>query len=129
MRKTTYYCDRCKQPINGMVFQLATLFGTAEDFEIRHDMTDGAELCEDCYKIVDDACASAIRNVTRVVSHSSTSKRRIEIDFPKVEALRDAGWTWKKIGEEFGVSDATIITRYREYIEEKEKTDGNDDTI
>ena len=48
----------------------------------------------------------------------SASKKpagKINIDMGKVKALRDAGWSFDKIGDEMGVSAQTIANRMKEY--------------
>lgn len=39
---------------------------------------------------------------------------KINIDMGKVKALRDAGWSFDKIGDEMGVSAQTIANRLKE---------------
>ena len=34
--------------------------------------------------------------------------KKTAVDWAKAKALRDAGWTYKKIGDELGVSDVTV---------------------
>lgn len=40
---------------------------------------------------------------------------KINIDMGKVKALRNAGWSFDKIGDEMGVSAQTIANRMKEY--------------
>jgi len=40
---------------------------------------------------------------------------KINIDMGKVKALRNAGWSYDKIGDEMGVSAQTIANRMKEY--------------
>lgn len=40
---------------------------------------------------------------------------KIELDMGKVKALRNAGWSFDKIGDEMGVSAQTIANRMKEY--------------
>lgn len=40
---------------------------------------------------------------------------KINIDMGKVKALRDAGWSFDKIGDEMGVSAQTIANRMKEH--------------
>lgn len=40
---------------------------------------------------------------------------KIDIDMGKVKALRNAGWSFDKIGDEMGVSSQTIANRMKEH--------------
>lgn len=65
MKKTTIICDRCGKKIEtGEVYQLATFIsepGKSWDLGDEVDTESGADLCADCYKIVDDAVATAMK--------------------------------------------------------------------
>ena len=39
--------------------------------------------------------------------------KKVELDMGKVKALRNAGWSYDKIGEEFGVTGVTISNRLK----------------
>lgn len=107
MRKVTFYCDRCGEQISGKIYRLATYFGDPDDDESEWLVAYGAELCEKCYKTVDNSVATAIKNT------APKKKSGKEIDMGKVRALRNAGWSCEKIGEEFGVSGQTIINHLK----------------
>ena len=44
----------------------------------------------------------------------SWSRQRLNLDTGKVRALREAGWSIKKIADEMGVSETAITTRLKE---------------
>lgn len=46
-------------------------------------------------------------------SKKQTTKK--ELDMGKIKALRKAGWSFDKIGDEMGVSAQTIANRMKEY--------------
>lgn len=125
MRKITYFCDRCGKEVTGGLVQtgyrtIDLTTGEPEDYEF------GAELCVDCFDLVDKATMAAVNSKPPVKVKKTTAKR--DIDMPKVLALRKAGWTFEKIGIEFGVTDQTIINRIRAWEAEqgKEETDEED---
>jgi len=121
MRKITYYCDRCgKEAPNVVQIGYRTIdpeTGDPVDYEF------GAELCLDCFDLVDKATRAAVNSKPPVKVKKTTAKR--DIDMPKVLALRKAGWTFEKIGIEFGVTDQTIINRIRAWEAEQGKEDGD----
>ena len=65
MKKTTIICDRCGKKIEtGKVYQLATFIsepGKSWDLGDEVDTESGADLCANCYEIVDDAVAAAMK--------------------------------------------------------------------
>lgn len=46
---------------------------------------------------------------------------KTKLDMGKVGALRNAGWSWEKVGEEFGVSAATVYQHWKAYENSKDK--------
>ena len=122
MRKITYYCDRCGKEAPSVVQigyrTINVETGEPEEYEF------GAELCVDCFDLVDKATMAAVntKEPPKVKAKKAYSKR--DIDMPKVLALRKAGWTFEKIGIEFGVTDQTIINRIRAWEAEQGKEAG-----
>ena len=53
--------------------------------------------------------------------------KRSNLDDGKILALRNAGWTYKKIADEMGVSDATIISHLKKMqaAQPEEETDAD----
>ena len=41
-------------------------------------------------------------------------KKTDKVDWPKAKALRDAGWSYDKIGDELGISGVTVSTHLKE---------------
>ena len=122
MRKISYFCDRCGKEVTAGLVQIGyrtidLTTGDPEDYEF------GAELCVDCFAVVDKATMAAIQNKPPVVKKKVRPK--LDIDMPKVLALRQAGWSFEKIGEEFHVSSQTIINHLRAWEAEAGKEDGN----
>ena len=130
MRKVTYYCDRCGKLIERDMVRLRSVFIDAAT-DIVTEEEDGAELCFDCYSFVDDATATAVMNkpaqkVEKPVEAPAEKPKKVphnkvEIDMPKVFALRKAGWSYEKIGLEFHVSDQTIINHINAWNKEHEQ--------
>lgn len=131
MRKITFYCDRCgKQiPDKSIMHQLMTKLvdvldvctsGFAEEEE-----EEGAELCADCYKEIDDMVAFMVENPTIhfdggkqiVPKDPKKQNNRAKLDIGKIGALHNAGWTNQKIADEMGVSSVTIGNRMQEALE------------
>ena len=127
MRKVTYYCDRCGKLIEGKIARLTTVF-IVPDIDVIDEQEDGAELCMECDWEVDQATANAVMNcpkpTPKEVPEEKPKKKptnKVDIDMPKVFALRKAGWSYEKIGSEFHVSDQTIINHIKEWNKEHEQ--------
>jgi hypothetical protein len=126
MRKVKYYCDRCGKEITGNVMRLTTCFIDPEADEVI-DQEFGAELCRECYEIVDEATMKAVRDKEEKPTpkpkkiNNRPAPNKVDIDMPKVFALRKAGWSLDKIGEEFGVSGQTIANHIAAYNSEQQK--------
>ena len=58
MRKTQFFCDRCGKLIEDTVHILATHYYGPDG---SRDEEEGAELCKDCYNVVDKAIADLIK--------------------------------------------------------------------
>lgn len=132
MRKVTYYCDRCGKLIDSKMARLTTVFiDTA--FDIEEEQEDGAELCMACYWEVDQVTANAVMNkdmpapeekpVEEPVQKPEEKPKKVphnkvEIDMPEVFALKNAGWSLDKIGQEFRVSGQTIANHIAAYNKE-----------
>lgn len=117
MRKMTFYCDRCGKELTGRRWQLASIMRDSEDIETA-DVESGADLCEECFQIVDKATADAIRGV---VPEQPKAPKEKAIDLGKVKALREAGWSQAKIADEMGCSIPTISKALKKIFGEKEE--------
>lgn len=42
------------------------------------------------------------------------AKKTDKVDWPKAKALRDAGWSYDKIGDELGISGVTVSAHLKE---------------
>ena len=104
MKKIIYICDRCGKEIQGKRYRLATMIFN-EDQEVAEDVDDGAELCEKCYKVVDDAVLAAMKNEK---PEPKKSREPAITDFGKLKALLRAGWKIKDVAIEFGCSEQTV---------------------
>ena len=69
MRKTTFYCDRCGKliPDRSIMYQLMTRFVDVLDtcpngYDAEEEEEEGAELCADCHKEIDDMVAFMVKN-------------------------------------------------------------------
>lgn len=142
MRKITFYCDRCGKliPDKSIMHQLMTKLidvldvctsGFAEEEE-----EEGAELCADCYREIDDMVAFMVKNpkLTLMEPKAEAPVRKINhphakpLDMGKVFALRKAGWSLKKIADEFGVSGQTVSNQIKKYEEKNHnQEDRNND--
>lgn len=119
MRKITYYCDRCGKVITDEVHILGHQVIDPDSGELTLQEW-GAELCKDCFEWVDAATMTAIRDVRKEAPQKKTPVNKADIDMGKVFALRDAGWSLDKIGEEFRVSGQTIANHITAYNKRKE---------
>lgn len=122
MKKTIIYCDRCGKEITSTVYQLAVFRsepGKSIDFGDDVETDTGAELCEECFKIVDKATENAVKNVPDSKPQPRPRRKgpRLELDLGKMAALRNAGWSYDKIADELHVSQGTVINRMPEAIE------------
>lgn len=136
MRKTTFFCDRCGKMLSGKAQQLGVRDIDTETGGAEIDGEWGAELCPDCYRMIDDMIAFVVKNkmfkfsggklFNMAGAHvSSTAHNAKPLDMPKVIALRNAKWSYDKIGEEFGVSGVTVKNQLEKYNKTQEEK--NDD--
>lgn len=123
MRKITYFCDRCGKQITSDLIHLGVRFIDPANGELV-DEEWGAELCRECSEIVDDATVKAIKMTQKPAPKKKPVNRpapnKVDIDMGKVFALREAGWSLDKIGEEFRVSGQTIANHITAYNKKKE---------
>lgn len=124
MRKTQFFCDRCGKLIEDTAHVLAVKYYNAqgEDF----DWDEGAELCKDCYNVVDKAIADLIKPPKQKKKAGGYGK--LDLDLGKIAALHNAGWSSIKIGDELGVSDTTIRNHLQEALDflAKQKEEENE---
>ena len=121
MRKIMYYCDRCgKQIQTDVVRILATHYYTQDNnTDVPDDEEEGAMLCNTCIDIVDAAIVAAMKLVTLPEKpkkqHGGQNKKNL--DLGKIAALRNAGWSLEKIGDEMGCSAQTVANHLEEAME------------
>lgn len=124
MRKITFYCDRCGKQIDTIVAQLNTFTYRLPETEDPEDVEEGAELCPECYREIDDMTAYMVKNPTvhfdggKPIGAEPEKPKRIikkkDLDLGKMAALRNAGWSYRKIANELGCSDVTVSARMEE---------------
>lgn len=128
MRKTMFYCDRCGKLIENTAYALAVHY---YDKNGDTDQDEGAELCFDCYNIVDKAIADLIKPpkqkepIKHEKPHGGQNKARL--DLGKIVALRMAGWSLEKIGDEMGCSAQTIANHLDEAMDFYSKRKGENE--
>lgn len=131
MRKTTFFCDRCGKMLSGKAQQLGVRDIDTETGGAEIDGEWGAELCPECYRMIDDMIAFVVKNkmfkfsggklFNMAGAHSTGGAHNAKpLDMGKVFALRRAGWTLDKIGEEFGVSAQTVSNQIKKYEAQKD---------
>ena len=131
MRKTTWYCDRCGKLIERTAHVLAVHY---YDPDGSRDEEEGAELCKDCYNVVDKAIADLIRPPKKKEEPNKAQKQhggqnKARLDLGKIAALRNAGWSFDAIGYEMGVTGSTIrnhIDEAMEFLANKQKEEENE---
>jgi len=123
VRKTMFYCDRCGKLIENTAYALAVHY---YDKNGDTDQDEGAELCFDCYNIVDKAIADLIKPPKPKKKAGGYGK--LDLDLGKIAALHNAGWSSIKIGDELGVSDTTIRNHLQEALDflAKQKEEENE---
>ena len=52
--------------------------------------------------------------VTEPEKPAPKPKKSDKVDWPKAKALRDAGWSYDKIGDEMGISGVTVSAHLKE---------------
>lgn len=120
MRKITFYCDRCGKLIEQEVHQIGARFLDSEGLEMDHEY--GAELCPACFREIDDMVAFMVKNPTihfdggKQVGEEKPKRipKKKDLDLGKMAALRNAGWSYRKIADELGCSDVTVSARMEE---------------
>ena len=122
MRKVTIFCDRCGKQIR-LVSKLLTTFSyNVDNTEDPEDVEDGAELCIDCYNEIDNMVAFMVKNPTihfdggKQIGEEKPKRipKKKDLDLGKMAALRNAGWSYRKIADELGCSDVTVSARMEE---------------
>ena len=121
MRKIEWYCDRCNKLIDGTVHVLAVHYYDHEAFSDLLDEEEGAHLCKECFELVDGAIMETIYNLKPKEEEEPKKKAggygKLDLDLGKIAALRNAGWSFDKIGDELGVSGTTIRNKIDEAME------------
>ena len=127
MRKITIYCDRCGKQVETTAMMLHTFTYKLPETEDAEDVEEGAELCEDCYKEIDDMIAFMVKNPTvhfdggkqigtepdkPKPKHGGHNKK--PLDLGRMAALRNAGWSYDKIAEDLRCSAQTVANRMEE---------------
>ena len=121
MRKITYFCDRCGTVISGQSYQLGYRLIDIESGE-EVDREFNGDYCHECFDLIEQATVNVILKKDEPKKKASRpAPNKVDIDMPKVFALRKAGWSLDKIGEEFGVSGQTIANHIAAYNSEQQK--------
>ncbi len=121
MKKITYYCDSCGKEIIGLPVAFGVHCTVRENPEKWADKYDDwmqelnrQEFCEVCAKAAvetlkpcrrqqdteDEEIKKAIHNVCQMEEIDVKSLRQPRYDYPKIEALKNAGWGWEEIRQE-----------------------------
>lgn len=90
--------------INGLIDTIENIF----DMSAEEDKSENEEQKKEPEEVAKPKAAAKPKKKT-------VSKARKEIDMGKVGALRNAGWSWEKIGDEFSVSAQTVINHWNAY--------------
>lgn len=120
MRKVIYFCDKCNRQLPGYAFRLfAGEFDATEQSTTEKQPELIGELCPACYKVALATVQASFaeghpdkpepKKKTRGGAHN-----RKQLDLGKIAALRNAGWSFDKIGEEVGCSAQTVANRMEE---------------
>ena len=99
MRKIIFYCDKCGK-------QIEQEWNVVQIWDIY-------DLCTDCEEKVKQVIEDWLQDKP-AAKPKKQAPNKVAIDMPKVHALMDAGWSYDKIGEEFGVSGQTISNRLKD---------------
>lgn len=124
MRKVTIFCDRCGKQIDTISMWLHTFIYEPPETEDADNVEEGAELCSDCYNEIDNMVAFMVKNPTihfaggkPIEAEPEKPKRAAKkktLDLGKMAALRNAGWSYRKIADELGCSDVTVAAHMEE---------------
>lgn len=122
MRKTIYYCDRCRKEIEEKPLSFQAT--------VRRTETETVDICESC---ANDLMAG-IRQLIRGEAQEGKTKKKEKkdpIDQGKIRALAKAGWSAAKIADEMRCSKATVYNVLKPTIKadigeetEKEEAEG-----
>lgn len=136
MIKVEWFCDRCGKLISGSVRVLSVHYYDSDTWEGPEDEEEGAHLCALCFDAVDDAVAAAIyppKVEDPVPTEAPKPKKvkapanKVKLDLGKIAALRRAGWTLEKIGQEMHCSPQTIANHMDEAMAFLANTKGEND--
>jgi hypothetical protein len=133
MQKIIYYCDRCGVEIK----EPYKIIGHKIDKDTGDYLTDeGGHLdyCRDCFISImsgitdniskdeeegededDETCGLPFEAPVEDQEEQPTvnNRQKADLDVGKMKALRNAGWTFKQIGEELGCAQSTVINRLK----------------
>lgn len=123
MRKITFYCDRCGKLITDKVYHEGYKLLAEDGFAIDEEY--GAELCRECFEEIDDMIAFMIKNPKIHFENGKPKeeapkkthggdRKSLKLDLGKIAALRNAGWSLEKIGQEMRCSPQTIANHMEE---------------
>ena len=114
MRKvtTTYFCDKCGQEIKEPFVPVFMLkFAEYETGSIDEDTQDMYwEVCSDCRKLIEQF----------MVQKPFSNKQERKFDIGRAKALREAGWTYKKIAEDMKCSEQTVWNKLNKKAGDKD---------
>lgn len=80
--------------------------------EIEDDLPEPVEIAEEIRSTIEELYAEESEGDEGASEKKSWSRKRKEIDVPKVKALYDAGWSTSRIAKEMKVS-RTVVDRIR----------------
>ena len=128
MREIIFKCDRCGKTIDkpvrieawyvnytGKLTEKAYIFNGEERNEL--------ELCEDCAKALNDFIYPPEKEAEEapeqdpeeekdLVKEKKPHPTKKKLDIGKIQALKNAGWSLKKIAEEMGVASPQTIANH-----------------
>lgn len=143
MREVIFKCDRCGKTIDKPIRieawymdKTGSLSGKAYIFN--GEETNELDLCEDCAKALNDLVYPSEPEETEETEETEEEeepfipkeltdrlKKKLvnarpgkkNLDIGKIKALRDAGWSLKKIAEEMGVASPQTIANHLKEVE------------
>lgn len=136
MRKLVYVCDKCGKTLSDKEIHALRLYKI--DYTTKPERSEYVpwanylqtmHFCSDCAKKLLEGILPGQKKATDpepkkepAVESRRTNKKK-EIDIGKARALKNAGWSYEKIGDELGVTGMTV----RKYLIREARKDGTEE--
>ena len=124
MRKTIYYCDRCKKEIEEKPLSFEAVLRRSETGTVE-DVDGVTDICESCANDLMERIRKLILSPDVKEKPKKEAKKQM-VDRGKVVALAKAKWSVAKIADEMRCSQQTVRNILRACMTEDLKKEADD---